>query len=41
MLRLDHVVRNCKDEIVNFAGNLGEEIKKLHEIKNQFLLIRG
>ena len=41
MLRLDHVVRNCKDEIVNFAGNIGEEIKELQEIKIQFLLIRG
>ena len=28
MLRLDHVVRNCKDESVNFTGNIGEELKK-------------
>ena len=41
MLRLDHVVRNCKDEIVNIAGNIGEEIKEFQEIKIQFLLIRG
>ena len=27
MLRLDHVVRNCKDESVNFTGNIGEELK--------------
>lgn len=41
MLRLDLVVRNCKDEIVNISGNIGEEIKELQEIKIQFLLIRG
>ena len=39
MLRLDHVVRNCKDESVNFTGNIGEELKKLQTIIIEFLVV--
>ena len=39
MLRLDHVVRNCKDESVNFTGNIGEELKKLQAIIIEFLMV--
>ena len=41
MLRLDHVVRNCKDESVNFTGNIGEELKKLQAIIIEFLMVPG
>ena len=39
MLRLDHVVRNCKDESVNFTGNIDEELKKLQAIISEFLMV--
>ena len=37
MLRLDHVVRNCKD--FNFTGNIDDELKKLQAIIIEFLMV--